>query len=701
MSNDPMLEMFIFENNQLTDRLEEILMQGESDAGFDEDAINEIFRNMHTIKGSSAMMSFDNISTLAHSIEDMFFFIREHHDCTPDWKLICDLVLQSVDFFKEQVTKIQNGSYSKEEATALLASIHDYMPRLTGAAPDPVKAAPAPEPAASAGTAPAQADGAPTLTARVFFEDGCKMENIRAYQIVNAISGICTSIVTDPPDFLEECTDQIVNHGAVFFIHSDHPVEEIKQKLSECLFVKSIEFDDETPLDLPAPVSAPAAEPPAPEPAVAPAPAVQPQTEAAPPPTPVAAEPAPAPVSAPDTKKAAPASDAPVKQSYISVNVEKLDRLLELVGEIVIAEAMVTKNPDLQGLNLENFEAAAAMLRKNTDELQDVVMSVRMIPVSGTFHKMHRIVRDLIRKIDKEVELTIAGEETELDKNIIDNLSDPLMHIIRNSMDHGIEATVEERVAAGKPLAGRIQLEARNAGGDVIISITDDGRGLNRDKILKKAIDQGLVTKPESELTDKEIYNFIMLPGFSTKDQVTELSGRGVGMDVVKKNIEKIGGQVSLDSSPGKGMTVNIKIPLTLAILNGMEIQVGHNIYIVPTLNIRESFKPQPENIIIDPDGNEMVMIRGEIYPIIKLYELFKCETEITRFEDGIMLMGEDEGRTIGVFADQLVGEQQVVVKPIPQFILQKIGNIKGISGCTILGNGNISLIVDIKALFD
>jgi two-component system chemotaxis sensor kinase CheA len=386
------------------------------------------------------------------------------------------------------------------------------------------------------------------------------------------------------------------------------------------------------------------------------------------------------------------------KQNFISVNVNKLDRLMDLVGELVISVSMVVSSPDLEGLQLDNFEKAAALLTKNTGELQDVIMSVRMIPVSSTFHKMHRIIRDLSRKLGKEVELTILGEETEVDKNIIDNLSDPLMHIIRNSMDHGLEDR-EDRAAAGKPPVGRIVLEARNSGSDVIISCTDDGRGLDRDKIFAKAHRQGLIAKPDWEYTDKEIYNFIMLPGFSTNEQVTELSGRGVGMDVVKKNIEKVGGNVLLDSVPGQGMTVMIRIPLTLAILAGIEIRVGRSFYIVPTLNIRESFKPRVKDIIIDPDGNEMILFRGECYSIVRLHRLFQVQTDVARFEDGVIIMVEDEGHMVGLFADKLVGEQQIVVKPIPSFILRRIGKIRGVSGCTILGDGSISLIIDVKAL--
>ncbi|MCL2031637.1 MAG: chemotaxis protein CheA [Oscillospiraceae bacterium] len=372
---------------------------------------------------------------------------------------------------------------------------------------------------------------------------------------------------------------------------------------------------------------------------------------------------------------------------------------MDLMGEIVISVAMVIGSPDLEGLKLDNFEKSASQLLKNTNELQNVIMSVRMIPISSTFHKMTRIVRDTAKKLGKEAELVILGEETEVDKNIIDSLGDPLMHIVRNAMDHGLEDTKDDRIAAGKAPVGRITLEARNSGSDVIISCTDDGRGLDRERILSKANRNGLLTRPESEYTDREIYQFIMLPGFSTNEQVTELSGRGVGMDVVKKNIEKIGGTVQLDSEPGRGMTVAIRIPLTLAILQSIEIQVGSNLYLIPTLNIRESFKPKREDIITDPEGNEMILFRGECFPIIRLARLFGVPCRAASFEDGIMIMVEDEGRMAGLFADVLVSEQQAVVKPIPSFITERIGQIRGISGCTIMGNGNIDLIIDVKSL--
>jgi two-component system chemotaxis sensor kinase CheA len=378
----------------------------------------------------------------------------------------------------------------------------------------------------------------------------------------------------------------------------------------------------------------------------------------------------------------------------ISVTVSKLDMLMDIVGEIVISEAMVTRNPELEGLQLDGFHKATRQLRKLTDELQDIVMSIRMMPISAIFQKMNRIVRDMSKKLNKEVELEIIGETTEVDKNIIDQLSDPLMHLIRNAMDHGLE-NKEGRVEAGKPAKGKITLEAQNYGGDVLITIRDDGRGMSRENILRKARETGLVKKPENELTDKEVFSFILLPGFSTKEKVTEFSGRGVGMDVVKRNIEKIGGQITIQSTLGIGTEIFVKIPLTLAIIDGIEVNVGTSRYTIPITSIRESFRMDEKDVISDGDGNELIMIRGQCYSLIRLHKMFNIQTQVTSISDGIMVMIEADTKAACLFVDSLVGEQQVVVKALPRYIRK----IEGIAGCTILGDGGISLILDANGI--
>ena len=417
-----------------------------------------------------------------------------------------------------------------------------------------------------------------------------------------------------------------------------------------------------------------------------------------------AAPSAPAPVAS-ETKQPpqkAVASNAPVKQSLISVNLMKLDSLVNIVGEIVITESMVTSSPELEQLNrdsYDNFMKSARQLRKLTDELQDIAMSLRMVPISGVFQKMNRIVRDMKQKLNKDVRLTLVGEDTEVDKTIVDSIQDPIMHMVRNSMDHGIEDTAAERIAAGKNPQGEIILSASHTSNEVIISIADDGKGMNPDKLLKKAAEKGILVKPESEYTKKEALGLIMLPGFSTNQTVTEFSGRGVGMDVVKKNVESVGGSISLSSEEGEGTTFTIKIPLTLSIMDGMKVTVGSSIFTIPIANIRQSFKITTSEIIRDENGNEMVERIGGFYPIVRLHELYGIQTDITNLEDGILLWVETSDRSFCLFVDDLIGEQQVVVKPFPAFLNCFELKNYGIGGCTILGDGNISIILDILSL--
>ena len=383
------------------------------------------------------------------------------------------------------------------------------------------------------------------------------------------------------------------------------------------------------------------------------------------------------------------------KQTFISINVEKMDMLMDLIGEIVIAEAVVAQNPDLKvpGLELSNFNKATAQLMKITSDLQDVIMSMRMMPLNPTFQKMNRIVFDSARKLGKEIDLVISGENTEVDKNIIENISDPLMHIIRNSVDHGIE-TKEDRIAAGKDPKGVIKLTAKNEGGKVLIIVEDDGQGLNKEKILAKARKNGLINK-DIEYSDKEIFQFITLPGFSTKEKVTELSGRGVGMDVVVKNISNVGGTLEIDSEQGKGSTMTLKIPLTLAIITGIVLKIGSSTFVVETNAVKEFIRVSEGTVIENPTGDTAVRIRDEILPLVDLGKKYKIEGYEPNPEKDIMAVLEHEGKKICIYISSLIGEQEIVVKPIPDYFKK----VQGISGCTQLGDGSVALILDVGGL--
>lgn len=399
-------------------------------------------------------------------------------------------------------------------------------------------------------------------------------------------------------------------------------------------------------------------------------------------------------IKAPERK--APKTSTPVKRQDIRVELTKLDSLINLIGEMVIAENMLIHNPDIEGMELENFNKAAQQMTKLVRELQEMAMVIRMIPVSGLFRRMIRLVHDISAKAGKKVDLKLIGEGTEVDKTVIETITDPLVHLLRNSMDHGLEPP-EERLAAGKKETGTIKLAACHEEGEVWITIEDDGRGLNRDKIMAKAIQNGLIEGDGSELSDKYVYNLIFQPGFSTAEKITDISGRGVGMDVVKQNLEKIKGKIDVSSVPGKGSIMKLRIPLTLAIIDGMLVRVGDVNCIVPVLAIKEAFRPQPENITITPDNEELVRVREAFLPVVKLHELLSVEPDSRELVEGILIVLEHQDRYVCLQVDEIMGQQQTVIKGLSEYI----GNVNGCSGCTILGNGDICLILDVGSLVE
>lgn len=698
---EAMLDMYFYETNSLLEQLDEILLRTEQANAFESDDIKEIFRIMHTIKGSSAMMGFDNLSVLAHKAEDMFFVIRENPDVITDVSFVYDLVFQVSDSYKAQIEAIQNnvnGEYEQFNFDELIEKLNKAKDKLSGEASGavaPAQAAPAAPavPAAPAAAAPA-ASGNGKTTVRVFFEEGCQMENLRAFLLINTIKDECSFLEYTPSDVEtnSESSKEIIDHGFLITFSAADNQDYILKQIETALNVQSYEVLSAA-TEAPAASEAPKAEIP-PEPA-----------KTAPAEKPAEVKPA-APVHTDSAIEKAQAAVANVaaqggmqKQSLISVNLAKLDALNDIVGEIITTESMVISNPDLEGLELESFSKAARDLKKLTGELQDTVMSIRMVPLSGVFQKMNRIVRDMRKKLNKDVEFVMEGEETEVDKSIVDSLQDPLMHLVRNCMDHGIEEHPEERTNEGKSAKGTVKLTAQNSSGEVIITVSDDGAGIDPEKVLAKAKRSGVLTKPESEYTVKEIQNLILLPGFSTNETVTEFSGRGVGMDVVKANVEKCNGTIIVDSKKGLGTTFIIKIPLTLAIIDGMEISVGDIVFTVPISTIRESFKVEPEQILRDTDGNEMIMLRGICYPILRMHEKFGIETEVTDLKEGILLLVETDNKKMCIFADKLIGEQQVVVKPFPKYLSRYNIKGEGLSGCTIMGDGSISLIIDTNTL--
>ncbi|CAB3761076.1 chemotaxis protein CheA [Paraburkholderia humisilvae] len=411
-------------------------------------------------------------------------------------------------------------------------------------------------------------------------------------------------------------------------------------------------------------------------------------------PAPAAASaPAAAQASGDHDRKARPAAAAGAEGSSIRVGVEKVDQLINLVGELVITQAMLAETTSTFDPALhDRLYNGMAQLERNARDLQEAVMSIRMMPMDYVFSRFPRLVRDLAAKLGKEVELVTFGQATELDKSLIERIIDPLTHLVRNSLDHGIE-TVETRRALGKDGTGQLVLSAAHHGGNIVIEVSDDGAGLRRDKILAKALKQGMAVS--ESMTDEEVWNLIFLPGFSTAEQVTDVSGRGVGMDVVKRNIQSMGGHVEITSHAGKGSTTRIVLPLTLAILDGMSVKVGNEIFILPLNFVMESLQPRAEDIYTVANGERVVRVRGEYLPLVALHGVFTVEGARTDPTQGIVTIMETEGRRFAMLIDELVGQQQVVVKNLET----NYRKVHGISAATILGDGSVALIVDVAAL--
>jgi two-component system chemotaxis sensor kinase CheA len=395
-----------------------------------------------------------------------------------------------------------------------------------------------------------------------------------------------------------------------------------------------------------------------------------------------------------DSALQAQKSGAPA-ENFIKIQLDKLDQLIDLVGELVISETQVVQSPSALTVLDQKFHKNIGELDQITRRLQQLVMGMRLVPIGPVFQKMVRLVRDLSKKMGKDVAIVLSGEETEIDKNMVELVSDPLMHMVRNSVDHGIEP-LDVRQAAGKPLQGKVELAAFHKGGNVVIEIRDDGGGLRKDRILRKAVERGLVKEGE-ELPDKRIFNLIFEAGFSTADKVTDVSGRGVGMDVVKRNIEKLRGKVDISSEEGKGSVFAIHLPITLAIIEGIVVQCGTEKYILPINSIVEFVKAQAKDRNLVYDNNEMYRVYGSVYPLISLSGLFGAGVSSRKFEDQTVCIVESDYGRACILVDDLLGQQQVVIKNLGE----SLKNVRGVSGSAILGDGRVGLILDVNGLVE
>ena len=710
-NTEGMLDVYLFENQQLLEQLQEIVLDQKDEDCFDEDSINEIFRTMHTIKGSSGIMMFDNITAVSHKLEDVFYFLREGHPSDVPHMELVEHVLEVEDFISNELEKLQNGDPADGDSSEIVADLDAFLTSIKGG--DAGKKDKKTEVSGNVHEEPKQLYIAPVSTSdsrfyKIFinFSPDTEMANVHAYKIVYALKEIAEDLLYSPEDIIsdESCAEPILKDGFKILLQTQSSKEDVrdiigvgyeieKVDIFECKaeeFFQGFDFGDSNDtIDLESSVEEieakakgggkeDGAAKEAKGSKIAPGDFVIQSKEPG------------------KQKKLARDKPKAEKSSFISVNVSKMDQLMELIGELVISESVVLQNPDLKipGLNLDNFYKAAAQMSKISTDLQNVIMSMRMVPLTNTFQKMNRIVFDVSRKLGKDIEFEMVGEHTEVDKNIIEHISDPLMHMVRNAVDHGIE-TNEERAASGKAEKGKVTLSAKTEAGKVWISVEDNGKGLDREKILAKAKKQGLLEdgKPESAYSDKEVYQFITMAGFSTNEQVTEYSGRGVGMDVVVQNLQDVSGVLDIESTLGEGSIMSLKIPLTLAIINGIVVETGGASFVVEIGVIKEFVRVKEEMMIHEPNGEEYIMIRGECFPVLRLGEWYGMETDNYRqsVEDGMMLIIEIEDRKICLLVDRLIGEQEIVVKPIPSYVKK----VKGLSGCTQLGDGSIALILD------
>ncbi|MDE3349071.1 chemotaxis protein CheA [Clostridioides difficile] len=695
-----MLDMFIFETTLLLEQLDEIMIQIEKEKVFTHNNINETFRIMHTIKGSASMMGLDKISALAHSVEDLFYAIREGKIEVLDNDLLFDLVFQSLDFIRRDIDELQSRGCISSDYSNFIEGIEEYVSTLelssSMKSKDNANLESTDEKEAIDSNFEYKED---SDVVKIIFEQGCMMENVRAFMLVFELRDYCEFIDFYPKDVETnaESTEYIKSYGFYIQFVAKEDKAIVYKTIEDNLYVKEYINISKKEIEMKSTSNNDAVE-----------------------------------NKLKDNNKVSKSyqnnytedeiqedvlnektdmekdslseenEHLPIsKQSIMSVNLEKLDLLQNIVGEIVIMESMVVNSVNSTGVDIDNFNKATRQLHKLTDELQDIVMSMRMIQIAGVFQKMHRIVRDMNKKLDKNVELITIGAETEVDKNVIDNLAEPFMHLIRNAMDHAIEP-IEERIAKGKEEVGKIVLSAENLGGEAVISISDDGRGIMRDKILAKAKEQGLLKHQINEYTDDEVNSLIMTPGFSTKESITEFSGRGVGMDIVRKSIEKVGGSIEVKSKQDEGTTFTIKIPLTLSIVEGMKFKVGDSLFTLPISSIRRTFKLTDLNqIITEGNKTELITIYGACIPIIRLHKIYNIQTKVTNLMHGNMIIIENEHKAVCIFVDEIIGNQQVVVKSFPVYFNRFNIKNKGLSGCTILGDGSISLIIDADSIIE
>lgn len=684
MDTNQYMEMFLDESHEHLQSLNEGLLSLEENSE-DVSVVNDIFRNAHTLKGMSATMGYNKIAELTHEMEDVLDLIRkEQLKLDED---IIDTLFKCLDSLEQMIDSVADGASEDvvdvSDLVAKLSAISKGKP--AGAAAPAGKAAPAASagnaaPAAGAAGMPltdvdrdvlrkAKDSGLLGIHVQVTLAKTCLLKSARSYMVMNALDELGDVIKSIPAaeDLEQEKFDQTFDI-LVVTASDTKAVEEALGSISEIdkLVVEVVDPDAKEQ-------AAPAAKPAPAAPAKAPAPKA---------------------VAKPAEKKA-PAKAAAPKKSHqsqsVRVDIDKLDTLMNLMGELVINKVRLEQIG--QTHRLADLTETLEQMDRVTTDLQNIVMKVRMVPVSAVFNRFPRMVRDVSKELNKEINLTIEGEETELDRTVIDEIGDPIMHLLRNSLDHGVEHP-DDREAKGKPRTGEVGLIARHEGNNVVIMVTDDGAGINADKIRKKAVEKGMITQEEADkLDDADAVRLIFLPGFSTAEKITDISGRGVGMDVVRSKIESLSGHVDVETKIDEGSVFKIKLPLTLAIIQAMLVKVQEEMYAIPLGSIDSTINIQPEDIKT-VRNKEVIVLRGEIIPIIRMEDTLQVPHVKDPDEIFVVVVHAGEVKA-GIVVDNLIGQQEIVIKTLGNLF----AGLKMFSGATVLGDGRVALILDVATM--
>ena len=629
IQKDPMFEIFISEAKEIVNSLERTFIDlKENNISLDAVA-SEALRLFHTLKGSSAMMGFNNLSEVCHKAEDIFIYVRDKKMIPKDLNEFILNMLRLVDFLNCQIVCLEGSEKSisddniEDILTKLNESLHEFV--------DDVN------------------KKETRYYIKLFFQEGWEMENLRAFLIVQNLKNYAKILEYQPADIENnmQSAEKIKKDGFLIVIETPMKKEDVLKLFESFAWVKDIKLSETLEK------------------------------------------------SAQDKEELSNQSYFSYTNKLINVNIEKVDKLIDLIGEMVITFSMIVQHSEIKGDENSSIKNLTIQMSKLIRELQEVAMSMRMLPLSSTFQRMKRIIVEMSTKLQKPVEVHISGEETELDKVLIEHITDPLIHIVRNAIDHGIESQ-SERLQKGKSKVGNIYITAKNSGSEVIISIQDDGKGIDKEKIIKKALEKKLISSAD-DISENELFDLIFLPGFSTKEETTEYSGRGVGLDIVKRSIQKIGGKIVVESSKDVGTKFTIKIPLTLAIIDGMLIEVNGNIFVLPLNSIVETFKLEKTQIISE-NGVPFVYRRGLCFNIVDLNRIFFAGNMLSRIKQsylGILVTNGEKSAILLV--DNMISQQQIVIKTLPAILNQ----VRGISGCTLLGSGQIAFILDIDSLLE